>query len=346
MNEQTKFPFRAETRLIGLAFPAIRALLVHEAQEHGLELPENSDARVMMVSEYGHLTFDALENGVHACVMADQTDKLFILKESLVESIEHFAPQLAESLTWSDAAQHKGHPPNFQLATVTAVTPIGKSFLRVTLSAQDLSSYAQNAIHFRIILPPKGDQAPQWPRLNDKGVTIWPKGDKALHRPVYTIRSVDTHRNELVFDVFVHEGGRTTEWAQNVTIGTQIGITGPGGGGIPDTQAITIYADETAFPATARLLEALPHSVGGRVVLQAGTQDYPLPDHPNLKVIWHSPHSDQTLPDVAIADRTSFPEHMLWFASEKEDTQKMRAFCKSQDIDVKNHYIATYWSRT
>lgn len=348
MTKISKFPHVAETQLSGLAFAAIRALLLHEADEHDLELPENTETRVTMATEYGHLAFSAIEGGVRATVLSDREDNLFILKESLVDSISHFAPQLIETLSWSDAEAHKGYPPNFQLASVTSVQELGAGFLRIVLQCEDLSSYTDNFIHFRIVLPPKGDSAPEWPTLNENGVTVWPKGNKALHRPVYTARHSNPDTNELTFDVFLHAGGRTTEWAITVQSGEIIGVTGPGGGGVPDTAAITLYADETAFPAVARLLDTLPSNTKGKVVLvtEAGEAcGYPMPEHPNLPPLWFRTDELASLADLAISDRSNFGDHMLWFAAEKDEAQKVRTHFKEAGIATKEHYIATYWSR-
>jgi NADPH-dependent ferric siderophore reductase len=348
MTEQARFPHVAETNLTGLAFAAVRALLIHEAQEHDLALPENSDTKITLTTEYGDLSFAPIEGGVRAVLMSNRADALFILKEGLIETLSHFAPELVEEMVWSDAKANQGHPPNFQFATVKSVRPLCAHFRRVVLKVDDLSTFANAAIHFRIILPPQGAAAPEWPIVNDKGVTVWPKGEKTLHRPVYTVRRVDPARQELEFDVFLHDGGRTTDWTGTVLEGAKIGITGPGGGGIPAAEQITLYADETAFPAVARILETLPETTTGKVVLLAeagATCGYPFPEHPNLTPQWLDHKSGVGLAEQAITDRPHHADHMLWFASEKADTAQMRAFCRTENIDTKQHYVATYWSR-
>ncbi|WP_422051040.1 siderophore-interacting protein [Shimia sp.] len=348
MTEQTLFPHVAETSLSGLAFAAVRALLMHEAEEHDLTLSTNTEKMVRMSTEYGDLSFQDIKGGVKAVAMSKRADTLFILKESLVESISHFAPELVETLVWSDASLHQGHPPNFQFATVKSVRAIGGDFMRVVLHVEDVRNFVDSAIHFRIILPAVGDNSPDWPTVNEKGVTVWPKGDKALHRPVYTVRRADIAAKELEFDVFLHAGGRTTEWAKAAVKGSKIGLTGPGGGGIPKTNRIAVYADETAFPAVARLLEGLPRDSTGKIVVMADGGEacgYIFPEHPRLKPEWVKRNACEGLAAQAITDRKDHADHMLWFASEKEDVAKVRAFCSGANIDTKQHYIATYWSR-
>ncbi|MBO9474209.1 siderophore-interacting protein [Shimia sp. R10_1] len=348
MTDHPTFPYLAQTELAGIAYPAVQALLLHEAEEHDLELSENSDSRVALMTEYGQLIFDAMEGGVVAAVHSQSEENLFILKESLQESISHFAPELADQMSWSDAGARTGFPPNFQLVTVLSATPLGSNFMRVVVQADDLKNYTDAAIHFRIVLPPAGDDAPQWPAVNDKGVTVWPKGEKALHRPVYTARSVDHDTNRLTFDVFVHEGGRTTDWATSVVPGTKMGLTGPGGGGVPDVAAIAIYADDTGFPAVARMLETLPQETTGRVVLLSAagaSSGYPMPEHANLKPEWHSAATLESLADLALSEREAYADHMLWFAAEKQDVQKMRRFFKDAGLNAKAHYLAAYWGR-
>jgi NADPH-dependent ferric siderophore reductase len=349
MNAPKTLPHIAKARLDGLVYPAIRAVVAHEAEEHDLELAENSDERIVMETEYGHYSFEPNEGGCVVTVQSDRADNLFVLKDSLVESIAHFAPDAAKALAWSDAGTTGTLPPNFQLVTVQSVAPLGTDFLRVTIKAPDLTAFENAAIHFRIILPPRGLSTPEWPFVDDKGVTVWPKAEKALHRPVYTVRNADADTGLLTFDVYQHEGGRTTDWSQSVTPGAKVGLTGPGGGGVPDTKTITIYADETGFPAVARLLEGLAPDTTGRVILMSQNGkccDYPMPMHANLVPEWHLGADIESLADLAIADRDTYANHMLWFATEKEDVLKLRTFCKGSGVDTKAHYIATYWSRT
>ena len=249
-----------------------------------------------------------------------------MLKEQLVEHLAHFLPDVVEKIRWSDADQAGGLPPNFHFATVQTVNPVGTSFLRVRVKARGLSSFQDDAIHFRLVLPPRGIEDVEWPYVSESGATVWPKGDKALHRPVYTTRWIDHAQGIMDFDVFVHDGGRVTEWARNAEPGTQVAVVGPGGGGIPQTIRILMFADETALPATARILEALPADTLGHVTVQtengAGCA-YALTSPSGVSVTWLDRADDHSLSDLALSAMEEFPQHFLWFACEKADAQKV-----------------------
>jgi ferric-chelate reductase (NADPH) len=348
MIRTTEFPLQSDATLPGLAFAAMRSILLHEAQEHELPIVTDTDDRITMRTYYGMISFAAVSDGITVSVSADKPDRLFTLKESLVEHLLVDLPDIAVAMRWSDGDKAGAQPPNFQLATVLSTQPIGESFVRVRMKLRDLSSFQDDAIHFRLVLPPKGLDDVEWPYVSANGSTVWPKGDKALHRPVYTSLKVDHTVGEMEFDVFVHEGGRVTEWAQSVLPGAQVAVAGPGGGGVPDTSNIMMFGDETAFPAIARILSRLPKNTTGQVTLLAekgSTCSYPFTAPTGIRVNWISAEANESLADLALKARKQFPEHFLWFACEKTDVLRVRAAYKSDGADAANAYIAAYWNR-
>ncbi len=349
MNVRPDFPLLAETILPDLDFAAIKTLMLHEAQAHDLPVIENDDTRVTVETPYGCYRIEAVPGGVAARVTAAKHDLLFTLKEGLVAHLVEYIPDIAANLHWSDADQAGVLPPNFHFATVVSVRPVGTSFQRVRIQAPGLSSFQDDAIHFRLVLPPAGVDKVEWPSVSENGTTVWPKGDKALHRPVYTTRRIDHAQGVMAFDVFRHQGGRVTEWADTVQPGARIAVVGPGGGGIPDTRRILMFIDETALPATARILESLPDDAQGQVTVRAAEGAfcaYPLAAPSGIAITWLAPESSQTLADLALSAHEELPGHFLWFACEKADVQKVRAAYKAKGADPANAYIAAYWTRT
>lgn len=348
MSRQTDFAHRAETALPGLDLALLRKAMLAEAREHGLQVMQEADGGVAVLTAYGRYTLKSQAGQAHASIESPRADWLFALKEALTEKVSALQTGAVEDMHWSDALPEGSRPPNFQFVEIRSITPVGRDFLRVTLGAEDLSAFGDDAIHFRLVLPAPGDAEPEWPRIASNGATIWPKGEKALHRPVYTVRQIDMARGELTFDLFVHEGGRATDWARSVRIGSRVGLTGPGGGGIPQTRGITLYADETGFPAVARILEALPADATGHAVLSArdgAACGYPLPTHAGVQVHWRAGVSPTRLADRAIAERATHETHSLWFAAEKTGAQKLRGWCKTNGVDLRDHYVAAFWTR-
>ncbi|MBV1897443.1 MAG: siderophore-interacting protein [Rhodobacteraceae bacterium] len=354
MTIHPEFPLQAETSLPGFAFGAMRMVMLHEAQEHDMPVIENTDSCITLKTPYGLYSFSADGDGIKASVYAAKSDWLYMLKDGLVDQLSHLVPEAATALRWSDNDQESDDqigelPPNIHFATVRLVMPIGPSFLRVRVEMQDLSSFQNNAIHFRLLLPPKELTDVEWPHVGENGSTVWPKGDKALHRPVYTTRWVDQAEGLMDFDVFLHDRGRVTEWVSTIEPGARVALAGPGGGGVPDTKNILLYADETAFPAAARILETLPADTKGHATFMAANKAdfaYPASVPAAVSLTWLSAESSDSLSDLALASMDEYPDHFLWFACEKSDTQRVRAEYKAKSRNPENAYIAAYWSKS
>ncbi|SDW97728.1 NADPH-dependent ferric siderophore reductase, contains FAD-binding and SIP domains [Ruegeria halocynthiae] len=347
MTVLSSFPLQSETILPGIDFSALKQVILHEAQEHDLAIIENTETRVITETPFGSYCFQTAPEGVLARIYATKPDWLFMLQESFVEHLAHFLPHIVEGVRWSDGPKTGALPPNFHFATVISVKPVGTCFLRVRIKARNLSSFQDDAIHFRLVLPPAGLEDIEWPSVSENGSTIWPKGEKALHRPVYTTRWIDHSQGLMDFDVFLHEGGRTTGWATGAQPGDLVAVVGPGGGGLPNTKRILIYADETALPAAARILESLPHDAQGHVAIQAAQGAlcaYSLSAPEGVSITWMKSENTQSLSQLADSAHQEFPDHFMWFACEKVEVQKLRAAFKNNDGDPANAYIAAYWS--
>ncbi|MBT3151904.1 siderophore-interacting protein [Streptomyces sp. CHD11] len=77
----------------------------------------------------------------------------------------------------------------------------------------------------------------------------------------YTVRHWDAEHHELTLDFVVHGGqGLAGPWATSVRPGETVRFNGPGGAYAPDPGADwhLLAGDESALPAIARSLEALP----------------------------------------------------------------------------------------
>lgn len=348
MSMIDRFTFAAQTPLPGLPFATIQPLIRARAAEHDLPILRDEAGEICIETAYGTYAFVQEETQTRVEIGSGRADWLYVLKESLSDTIAELSPAVAAAIRWSDAAASAGNlPPNFQFITVEEVTRIPGGFLRVRAAAEDLSHFTPDAIHFRLALPNPDLAFPEWPSLSDKGLTLWPKGAATLHRPVYTVREMDAASGHLVFDVFEHEGGRATEWAQTVIPGTRVGLTGPGGGGIPEARALALFADETGLPAVARILAALPEDASGHVVLEMTdprSEDYALPQHPGFTVQRMVAGEAEPLSARAIAALDANPNLMIWYAAEKRGAQDLRAHLKASGRGTKDHYIAAYWS--
>lgn len=347
MTISEPYPISAQAEISDLAFAGLRDALISMAQDHGLPTQTSGDdALTVEVPAFGQYRFSARARGVAIQVTAALPDRLHMLKEGITEHLKEVDAAAAQALRWSDAGSSGVLPPNVHFTTVESITPLGADYLRVRVRTKGLKSFQDDAIHFRLLLPPAGCTEPDWPRVDENGATIWPKGEKALHRPVYTTRRIDHHTGIMEFDIFLHEGGRATAWAQQANPGDRLAIAGPGGGGIPDTSNILMFADETALPAVARILETLPQHSQGQVTLltKGGDRGYPISAPQGISLSWIDRGDEQGLMARALSAHRSNPESYLWFACEKSEVQKLRAALSDSKPAPGTSYIAAYWS--
>lgn len=338
----------AEARFPSLPLGALRQAVLADAVERGMGVLEDCDARLSIQAGSGVLTFEVAENGVVIRIAAPRPERLQALRDLLMTRMTTLAPAATATARWSDAPRVDARPPNLRQAKAVSIDAVGPSFLRVRLALPDLDNFGDDSIHFRLLLPPEGVD-PEWPRLAENGSTVWPKGERTLHRPAYTIRWMDVQAGLLDFDIFIHEGGRATEWARQLKGGDQVTFTGPGGGGIPQAAKILLYADETGFPAAARILEALPARAEGKAVFLADPGKgggYPVDcPAPGVSLRWTERGQGATLTALALADQQAYPDHFLWFASEKSEVQPVRAAYRAARRDPAKAYMAGYWTR-
>ena len=326
----------------GLAYAAMQAVMLHEAQEHGLSVLVQSAERLKIGTEYG--AFGILNQGLGGLrleVEAENESDVHVLRDSLVEHIAQILPDLATTITWSDSIAVGHHPPNFQFATVNSVQPLCSEFTRVTLTLPNPEGFGPDAIHFRFVLTGTEDHAPQWPVLGANGRTIWPTGEKALHKPVYTVRA--QRADQIDVDIFAHKGGLAHAWAQSVQAETRVAVMGPGGGGILQHSKVVLAGDETAFPAMARILDGLPLNATGALIASSGSgaRDYPFPVRAGMGMEWVQP---QDFPArVACAAEQAHEDAFLWIAAGHDSTTTLRKDPKIAAKQKTRKNVATYW---
>ncbi|MFV0383753.1 siderophore-interacting protein [Paracoccus sp. (in: a-proteobacteria)] len=342
MRRDTPPPLRSEAALPTLPFDRIDTLLRHEAEKHGLTLRSGHGRATWCEVDGGEIGARRGPLGSILCVSAHDRDWLFTLQEVMTAHLLEAVPDLTGLLRWSDPPRQGALPPNFSLARVESLTPIGQNFLRLRLRGDNLDRFARDMIHFRLILPPPGDSEPQWPMTGANGQTVWPQGDRALHRPAYTVRAINPAAGWMDTDIFLHDGGRTRGWLRATAPGARIGLTGPGGGGVPVAGHLLIGGDETAFPALARIIAAQAPETLGECWLFGDTDDYPLPLHPGIRII-RAPQGEAGL--ARRLSRKGTSAGRIWLASEKSRIAPLRRVILEQlGISGRVAHLAAYWT--
>ncbi|WP_207102337.1 siderophore-interacting protein [Paracoccus shandongensis] len=334
-------PYQTEASLPDLPFAAIDALIRARAAEHGLAL-HDGHGRSTWCKVPGGDEFGARKGptGSILYVRAHARDRLHELLETVTRHLAEHLP--GQRIAWSALDRPGAFPPNFSLARVAGVTRISADFLRLRLEGGDLARFARDLIHFRLVLQPPGAADPAWPVIGSDGQTLWPKGDAALHRPAYTVRHIDPVAGWLETDIFIHDGGRACDFARCAAPGIAVGLTGPGGGGIPQGESLLIGGDETAYPALARALEAAAPGTTGECHLFGARADYPLPPHPGIRVI-HAPFGEAAL--ACRLRREGTGAERIWLATERSRLAVLKAaIAHDGGIDKTRTHLAAYWS--
>ncbi len=335
---------RATAQVAGLDFHAMSMLLLHEAAEHGLTVFENTPTMVKIESPHGAFGISIKGGGVELGVEAEDANSLYLIREAVVEHLEHYLPDVAKSLLWSDAPKAGDPPPNFQFATVIKCHDLSKDFIRVTLQPHRPELFSDHSIHFRFVLPAPDNIAPLWPVLKDNGSIKWPGGDKELHRPVYTVTQMLPEQGHILVDIYRHDSGRIMHWAEGAKPGDQIALIGPGGAGTLNDHKVLLCGDETAYPAIARILSNLPSDAQGEVLLlsHSGATDYPFPTHAGVTVRWQTGAGD-TFAATAHEVLQSMDSPYLWFAAGAEQVKQTRALTKPMALDKRRSYLGVFW---
>lgn len=107
----------------------------------------------------------------------------------------------------------------------------------------------------------------------------------------YTIRWFDREARQMAIDFVVHgDEGLAGPWARRAEPGEQISFMGPGGAWGPSTEADAhlLVGDESALPAIAAALDALPDDARAEVFLEVGSaaEQIDLAGGPGVNVRW------------------------------------------------------------
>lgn len=210
-----------------------------------------ADARLVMTADQG-ATLLRIEAG--------DAGRLASIRETVSYIVGEL--QLPVPLEWA-ADRTEARPANLTIARIAANDRISPSFQRLRLTG-DFRAFEGGGFHFRLIFGPKGVD---WPSADATGKVVWPGGIDAWHRPPYTIRAIDPGCRWIDVDIFLHDGGRVTDWVSRARPGDEVALTGPGGKAPQAAGWIGYVGDETALPVIARALQTLPEDTRGEVCL-------------------------------------------------------------------------------
>jgi NADPH-dependent ferric siderophore reductase len=143
--------------------------------------------------------------------------------------------------------------------------------------------------YVKLLFPPPG-AGYRWPFDPEQIRTDRPREEWPVTR-TYTIRSFEPVTAEMAIDFVVHgDAGLAGPWAATVVPGEGIGFHGPGGAYAPEAEAPAhlLVGDESALPAVAAALEALPDDALADVFVEGADPDHqvPLRQTARTRVTW------------------------------------------------------------
>ena len=222
-------------------------------------------------------------------------------------------------------------PPPLRPVTLRRTERLGPRMARVTLAGPALAGLTvqEPAASVRLLLPSEGTTDLVVPTWNGNEFLL-PDGRRPVLR-TFTPRRLDPDALELDLDIVLHGAGAASAWAQTAVPGAPAAISGPGRGYTVDADApaFLLAGDETALPAIAQLLGAIPPEVPVQVHVELARPDarVALPDHPDATVAWHVLAPDAPPGDamVAAVQAAALPrDARIWVAGEAAAVQRIR----------------------
>ena len=198
--------------------------------------------------------------------------------------------------------------------TVVRTEWLTPTLVRVVLGGDGLAGFtvpAATDAYVNLAIPPDG--ATYGPVFDPAEVKDRVERDRWPARRRYTVRAWDGGAGELTLDMVVHgDSGAAGPWAARCRPGDVLVFEGPGGGYAPDLEAAwhLLVGDESALPAIAASLEALPTGVRAvvRLVCDGPDHEVALQSDADVDLAWL--HRDGSRAD---ADLLAASVHALVF---------------------------------
>ncbi|WP_243418306.1 siderophore-interacting protein [Actinomycetospora cinnamomea] len=231
------------------------------------------------------------------------------------------------------------------LLEVVATERLTPRMQRVTVGGEPLRALEDvaPAAHVRLLFAEPG--APVvLPTPGSSGLT-WRPGATRPYARSMTVRALDRAAGALTIDIALHGDSAAGRWATAARPGDPAGVVGPGGGWTPpeDTREVLLAGDETALPAIAGLLEALPRHAPVHAVVEVedarDEQDLARP------VQWvHRAHGGALVD--AVRDRPVVPGTAAWVAGEGHAVKAIREHLRVHRGLGRSHcHAIRYWTR-
>lgn len=328
---------------LDVPYPALKAwLLAAEIYVDRGHEDANGGLHLAFGNGFVHICDDA---GGSALLLEAQDEQTL---QSLRDTVTEGAAEAHLTPIWRET--HKpGKPVNLCIVKLERIEQISPAFRRLWLKGPELQPLLAGGLHFRFLL---GQPGVPLPTVDTRGVTQWPGGPAAWHRPIYTMRSVEAAGPDtrISVDIFLHQGGRVTAWSETLIPGQDIALMGPSGGDIPQTSGgaapwFAFFGDETALSAIARIVAELPQDAVGKIVVQLPSiADQQVLTHPpGLHLRWLLRDTPTSLLDALQASTIPASNRFVFFSAESIETTAARSYLLAKGLAKQEFWAQAYW---
>lgn len=247
---------------------------------------------------------------------------------------------------------------------------LGPSLVRITFTGEDLKRFASGGRDqsLSLFLPHPGQEAPVLPPLDNPDMYAilgaWramPDDERAVMRS-YTVREQRTDPSpEVDIDFALHEdGGPACRWAQQAKPGDRVVVLGPAVAEntavrfqLPaDADSVVLWADETALPAAAAILEWLPAGIRAQVYLEVpfSGDRLDLATEADAAITWlireeGAPSAVDAVDAVRAAELPGTSPY-VWIAGESGSVKELRRhFVRERELDRRRVTFVGYWRK-
>jgi NADPH-dependent ferric siderophore reductase len=330
----------------------LRHLCSH-LKEDGVDIREDDGCfTVTLPLVTGSLRHD--DGAIMVEATAADLESLYFVKMWLQASVSEMAGNAPVKIEWNEDCRSLALPPSFCTLTVVRTAHVTPRMRRITFRVNGIERFESlNALHLQILVN-FNEIAARQRRRPDIGKQDAEAADIVPIWRRYTVRSVDRAHGQFEVDFFLHHtDGPGARWAEQARPGDMVGAAGPSGGGIGAADWYLIAGDETALPAIARILEALPETAEGAVFIEvAGEAERQRIDCPaDITVHWlyRNACANDPQPDLmdVIAD-VDFPptdkSAFVWVGCEARMAKKIRTHLRNERNLTKQQYlVVAYW---
>jgi NADPH-dependent ferric siderophore reductase len=239
-------------------------------------------------------------------------------------------------------------PRLLQVQRTARITP---RMVRVTLAGDALAGFGGEGPDRRIkmFFPVPGQDRPAVPRATSGG-PVWPAGEPRPTMRTYTVRRYDAAAGELDVDFVLHEGhGPAAAWARDAGPGAWVGVSEPGGRYAVDPRAAfhLVVGDESALPAVATVLAALPDGVPAVAYLEVAdpAEEQALPGAATTHWV-HRADRPAGAPLAAAVRAAVLPDGpgQAWLSGESACVRDLRRhLLDDRGFDRRAVYATGYW---